>query len=880
MHIGEYWAESADLVRKRFRSSDEGLRDEEVERRFSDYGENELPHEKSHSDARLLFEQFASPLVILLIAAFLLSLYLGHFSDAVFIAIFVVLNAGVGFYQERKAEHALAALRRLVKISAKVIRGGRRKEVDSRNLVPGDIIELSGGDKVPADARVLFAKDLRVDESALTGEWLAVEKSPEPSHRGAALAERSSALYMGTIVEGGMGRAVVVATASETEIGKIALSLRDQRRHKTPLQRSVASLARYSGLGIVCLLLLIVFVGEVRGFDIGETFVSAVALAVSAIPAGLLPAVTVILSLGMRRILRKNALVRHLVAGETLGSVSVICTDKTGTLTQAKMAIGRIVSGLELAGAQASDEKTLEEARLLALRAAVLGTEGYIENPDDEIHKWIVRGRPTERALVLAAEEVGITRAGLEQELPVRERMSFSSDAKFSVLVREIIQTERELFVVGAPEIIIDRSKDLDIFGKTLPLEGDVRHGLWQTLDSLASEGLRVVAVASRRIHGSDQGTPEQLAKHLTLIAFIALKDPVRPDAKEAVETVTRAGIRTLIVTGDHPLTARAIAKEVGLPSREQDVIVGAQIEKLDDEALFAAARHVSIYARVSPIHKLRIVTALQRHGSIVAVVGDGINDAPALKAADVGIAIGSGTDLAKDVADMILLDDNFKSIGRAVREGRLMFQNIRKVFAYLIGDDLSELSIFLWAVCFNLPLPLLPAQILWINLVEDGLPVFGLSLEEEEGSLMRVPPRSIHEGLAGRTLTLWLVSIFFITSIIAVGFYLFALSIGTLVWARSMMFGLFCFDSLIFSFSARSFEKPLFHRGMFRNRMLTLSLVVGVLFTLLGLYLPPFQFLLSTVPLSLADLYIILFVTAIEIGLIEICKRTFFSRR
>jgi Ca2+-transporting ATPase len=568
MHIGEYWSEPEAEVLQRFRTTRSGLREEEAARRFQDYGENELPHEKPQPDIWIFIEQFASPLVFLLFAAFALSVYIGHISDAVFIGIFILLNAGVGFYQERKAAHALSSLRRLVTIRSRVIRAGVKKEIDSRNLVPGDIIELSAGDKVPADARILWCRDLKINESSLTGEWLAAEKSPEPVAPGTPLAEASSAAFMGTLVESGAALALVVATASDSEIGHIVSLVSVRKLHKTPLQRSVATLARVSGGMIIVVLLAIILLGELRGTDLSETIVTAVALAVSAIPAGLLPAVTVILSLGMRRILKDRALVRHLVAGETLGAVSVICTDKTGTLTEAKMEVSHIVPCLEMAGHK-SDDQTLEEARLFALRAAVLGTEAFIENPDDEMHAWVIRGRPTERALVLAAERRGIARAKLESQLPLLEGLSFSSDAKFSVLVREIRGADRQLFVVGAPEVLLARTDSVDLFGKKAPLDDRMRSRLWQKLDALAAEGNRVVAIAERRLHKGDEDTVERLAEKLTLMAFIGLRDPVRADAPGAVETVRRAGVRTLIVTGDHPLTAAAVAKEVGLDSSQ-----------------------------------------------------------------------------------------------------------------------------------------------------------------------------------------------------------------------------------------------------------------------------------------------------------------------
>ncbi len=875
-----WYAQDAESVLSQMRSSIPGLREDEAHVRRIHFGQNKFPRQKTRSDIDLFVDQLKNPLLALLAVAWGISLSLHHVTDAFFIGIFILVNTGVGFYQERKAMRALEALHALITVSARVRRDGNEKIVEAEALVPGDIIILSAGDKVPADARIISCRDLRVDESALTGEWLAVFKSTETAPKDAPLAERVSLLYTGTIVEEGTAEAVVVETGRTTELAQIAESAYSMSVRETPLQERIAHLARFAAVIVVVLIIIIVILGILRGQSLGETFVVALALAVSAIPANLLPAVTLILSIGMMRSLKRRVLVRRLASSETLGSVTVICTDKTGTLTEGKMEVSHILAGREVLGEVFhGEDKTAEMLRAHALERGVLGTDAFIENPEDDIYEWNIRGRPTEGAIVLEAHRQGLEKRSLESNFPVIDRLVFSSAEKFSASLRKN-GNGAFLSVVGAPEVVLARCTSIHAKPRKVALSVGMRNKIAACVEQLAGSGLRLVAVASSEY----KKKPYDIASlgemnGLALLGFVALKDPLRADARESVLTAERAGVRTLLITGDHPATALSIAREVGIPDKPEMLLLGTDLDALSDEDLDERVRTVTIFARVSPEHKLRIVRALQKRQEVVAMVGDGVNDAPALHAADIGIAVGSGTDVAKEVADIVLLDDSFRSVLSAIEEGRLMFRNIRKVFAYLIGDDFSELSLFVGALLVGLPLPLLPAQILWINIVEDALPVVGLAVDEDRAGIMQEAPRRRSEPLASEPLRKWLLAIFCITGVATFGaFFVFLHAVGSLEEARSMLFALLSIDSLILSLSVRSFVKPLWRSDIFSNSTLSGAILVGVVLTALALYVPPLQQMLGTVSLPIPDLILVGFISAVEIMLIEGYKRVFFG--
>lgn len=850
------------------KSSKKGLSQKEAEKRLKHFGLNSLPKEKPLSKTKLFLRQFNSPLIYILLVTVAISFVLRHYTDSIFILFVLLINTTVGFWQENKANKSLLSLKQMVKIRAKVLRDEFEKEINSENLVPGDIVFLRPGDKVPADGRIISAKNLKINESSLTGEWMAVEKDKD----------KENMAFMGTIVEEGIGEIVITETGINTQIGEIVLLLKKTKEPKTPLQKKIASLSKILGAFILFIVSIIIIEGYFVEKSFADIFVTALALAVSAIPEGLLPAITVILVLGMRRIFKQKGLVRKLSATETLGGVTVICTDKTGTLTEGKMQASYILTtlkefeekGLNEVSLTKDNNKTKDKA--LALKIATLVNDAFIENPNEELTKWIVRGKPTDRALLLAGVRSGLNKYELEKQYPVIDKIPFSSEYKFAASLHKTGENKNTLYVIGAPEKIIASCGNLDIR----------ENKLLSKLESLTKNGLRVLAIAHKDYDSkTEYSNLSEFVVKLNFAGFIALNDPLRQDAKESILTTKKAGIRTIIITGDHKLTAKAVAQEIGLPSEDKNIIEGRDLELISDDDLKEKVKHISIYARVSPRHKLRIVNALQINGEVVAMFGDGVNDAPALKTADIGVAVGSGTDVAKEVADLILLDDNFKTIVKSVEQGRVVFQNVKKVFVYLVADDFSEIFLFLANMALGLPLPLLPAQILWINLVEDGFPDIALTTEQETKGVMDEKPRNPKEPLLNRPLKIWMLSVFIVTGLAA--FFTFLLSLKlteNLEQARTIVFALICFDSLTFAFSVRSFERTVFRKDIFSNKFLTGGVAISLVMLLMAVYLPVLQKLLSTQPLSVISWVVIISVSFAELLLIEFSKKKIFVNK
>ncbi len=864
-----------------------GLTNSEVIIKLKEGGKNSLPQEKPYSKLRLFLSQFHNPLMYILLVTVIISSLLKHYSDTIFIVIVLLINTVVGFYQENKANESLLALKKMVKIRVRVLRDKYEREIDSEDLVVGDIVFLKSGDKVPADGRILESKNLKINEASLTGEWQASSKmSGDILQENTLLLDRTNMVYMGTVVEEGRAKIIVVATGLNTQIGEIVSLLRETKETKTPLQKKIAVLSRIVGAFIISLIFLIVIIGFLQGKPFADIFVSALALAVSAIPAGLLPAITVILVLGMRRILKKKGLVRKLAATETLGSVTVICTDKTGTLTEGKMQVSHILTSTkellntEIGGLAKGEKSNGIESHISALKIATLVNEAFIENPEAELQQWIIQGKPTEKAMLLAGMEAGLNKLELEKQYPLIDRISFESENKFAATFHKKDNKHNMLYVIGAPEVIIARCTSLDVDSKKEKLNKIETEKLIKKLEILTHKGLRVLACAHRDYAiKTKYNELNELVTGLSLVGFIAIKDPLRQDASESIMITKKAGIRTVIITGDHRFTAKAIAGEIGLDIASEHILEGNELETMTDEILKEKSKIVSIYARVSPHHKLRIVRALQSNGEVVAMIGDGVNDAPALKTADIGISVGSGTDVAKEVADLILLDDNLKTVVKAVEQGRVVFNNIRKVFVYLLADDFSELFLFLIAMIFGLPLPLLAAQILWINLVEDGLPDIALTMEQETVGIMDEKPRDPAESILNRPIKMWLVSIFFISGLAAfLTFFITWKITGDLAVARSIAFALMCLDSLVFAFCVRSFKQTIFRRDIFSNYYLLGAGIVGLILLFGAVYLPFLQKLLIIQPFKLADWLLIIGISFIEILLIEFFKKLIFT--
>lgn len=866
-----------------------GLSTDEAVRRLKKHGKNILPKRSGPGVLSLLLRQFNSPLIYILFIAIAVSFLLDHVADAVFIIIVLLINTLVGFWQEYKAGNALESLRTLVVVRAKVLRDGNEKEVPAEDLVPGDVIFIRAGDRIPADCRIIESRNLRVNESSLTGEWLASIKEAGTVAADAALGDRSNMLFMSTVTEEGEATAVVVSTGISTQIGAVVELVAESTERLTPLQKEIARLSKMVGIFVFAVVFVFAIIGLLRGQTFYEIFVASLALAVSAIPAGILPVITVILVLGMRRILTQNALVRKLIANETLGSVTVICTDKTGTLTEGKMDVAAVLTGSRELLVKENGKKIFDaeetnghESHILALKIATLANEAFVENPQDDLHEWVVRGKATERALLVAGTHAGLQKGDLLKKLPLVDHIPFDSDNKYGASLHDVEKGKRALYVLGAPEVLISKSVDLHVDGDKEHIKSDVAKALLARLDELTGKGLRVVACAYRDLSTRSRfSNLENAVTKLTLVGFIALKDPLRPDSKVSIELTKKAGVRTVLITGDHGGTALAIAGEVGLPIHEGNVVLGSEIDKLSDDKLKQRVTTANIFARVSPSHKVRLVEALQANGEVVAMVGDGVNDAPALKVADVGVAVGSGSDVAKEVADVVLLDDNYKTIVSAIEQGRAIFENIRKVFVYLVADDFSQIFLFIAAMLFGLPLPLLAAQILWINLVEDGLPNIAMTTEQELAGVMDEPPRKADEPIMNEPIRKWMGVIFLASGLAAFLTFFASWKItGDIDLSRTLAFALMGLDSLIFAYSARSFKKGIIRKDIFSNRALVYATVISLMLLVCAVYVPLLQGVLGTTELSLNHWLYIAFVSIAEVMIIDYAKTVIFGRK
>ena len=732
----------------RLTSGPHGLSGAEAARRLAKNGPNELKAVRPVSPWRLLIAQFKNVLILILLIATVLSGFLGHAVEAVAIAVIVLFAVLLGFVQEYRAERAIEVLRQMAAPTATIIRDGEETEVPARDLVPGDVVLLRAGDKVPADARLLEAINLKIEEASLTGESVPVEKHSAPlSAPDLGVGDRQNMVYAGTAAIYGRGRALVVATGMNTEFGRIAQLLQTVETGKTPLQKSLDKTGYALARAAIVVVAVIVALGLSRGQPFLEMFLFGIALAVAVVPEALPAVVTISLAIGVQRMVKRNALVRRLPAVETLGSVSVICSDKTGTLTKDEMTVRRIfvagqmweVSG---AGYEPQGEFTREgsvaepsEPLLDLLRAATLASDAHI-GLDPAAGRWHLKGDPTEGALLVAAAKAGLQKNTLDEQFPRVNEIPFTSETK-RMTTLHAASNAVTAYSKGAPEIILDSCGTYRAERGEVPLDAETRNAILTTAQQMAGEALRVLAVAAKS--NASRETAEQ---DMTFLGLVGMIDPPRPEAEAAVRKCAQAGFKVVMITGDHPLTAEAVGRELGI-LRSGRVLTGAELEAMSNEALERDVEGIVVYARVSPAHKLRIVSALQKKGHIVAMTGDGVNDAPALKKADIGIAMGiTGTDVTKEAAAMILTDDNFASIVAAVEEGRGIFENIKKYLMYLLSSNIGEIGLMAGTSLLGLPLPLSAVQILYVNLATDGLPALALAVDPPEAGLMRRPPR------------------------------------------------------------------------------------------------------------------------------------------
>jgi len=868
-----------------------GLTEKEVRLRLKRDGHNKLPEEKAFSKIKIFLAQFKSPLVYILLIAGIVTLVLEDYTDSIVIFGAVFLNTIVGYVQENKADQGLRKLKEVLRVKAVVFREGLEKEIFQRNVVAGDIVFLRAGNKVPADARLVQAHNLRAKESALTGEWLAAEKKIAVLPEDTPLADRDNMVYMGTIIESGWGRAVVTGTGLQTEIGKVAESIQDAKEKKTPYQKKLSRFSKIVGIIIVIISFFIFIEGMIVGGEFVEMFSTSVAIAVAAIPEGLPVAMTVILALGMQRILKRKGLVRKLASAETLGSTSVILTDKTGTLTEAKMEVANVYTGSkELLFSGVNDPvnssgkgilKNGKESHLLALKIGMLCNESFVENLEEPTKQWIIRGRPTEKALLVAGIQAGLSKEDLEKEQPMIDQFLFDPAYKYAASLHKFGPKNNILYFVGSPEKILDMSAYLDDGQKRKLLLADLKK-IKEKINKTTNAGLRVVGVAYRETKDqkidSDQ---EEKEKELTFVGFFALHDPIRKSTKEAISVCRQAGMRPIIVTGDHKLTAQTVAHNLGFKIKPKNILEGKDLAKMSDQEFEDRIKDIQIYARVEPAQKLRIVQAWQKKGEVVAMTGDGINDAPALNQADIGVALGSGTDVAKEVSDLVILTDNFNVIVAAIEEGRVIIDNIRKVITYLLSDSFSEVILVGVSLIFGWPLPIIAAQILWVNLIEDGPLGIALAFEKKERNVMAQKPEHYSFFLLTREMKTLIFIIGLVTDVLLLALFYYLLKhIGyEIIHIRSVIFAALTIDSLFYIFSCKSLRRNIWRINPFSNKFLIWAWVFGVVMLLAAIYLPPLQSLLKTVPLNLFDWTLILGVGLINIFLIEMTKYYFIAR-
>jgi Ca2+-transporting ATPase len=865
-----------DVLFARLETSPEGLAEDEALRRIDRYGLNRLETFQSTTPWRLLADQFKNVLIITLLLATLLSAFLGHAIEALAIAVIVLFAVLLGFIQEFRAEKAIEALRQMATPASTVMRDGKPRMVPAQEIVPGDLILLAAGDRTPADARLVDVSNLRMDEAPLTGESLPSEKDANCTLPVVTpVGDRKNMVFAGTAVVYGRGSAIVTTTGMQTEFGRIAGMLQKVGTEKTPLQKNLdkvgASLAR-TALVIVA---VIVAFGIVRGQPFIEILIFGIALAVAVVPEALPAVVTISLALGVQRMVRRNALMRRLPAVETLGSTTVICSDKTGTLTRDEMTVRSIYAGGISASVSGSgyrpdgkilsdfSSETLPVPLKELLQAAMLCNDARLElTPEGE---WHIAGDPTEAALLVVARKAGLDEADLRHRFPRIDEQPFDSATKKMVTIHRS-EDSTLVCVKGAPEVIFSScSKALDASGSLVPFDRDLRDRASVQAEAMAGEALRVLAVARRM-----DGGVADVADGLTFLGLAGMIDPPREEARDAVRRCIEAGIRPVMITGDHPVTAHAVAKEIGI-LREGKILTGVDIEGMDEGFLDAAVGEVEVFARVSPEHKLRIVESLQRRGEIVAMTGDGVNDAPALKKADIGISMGiSGMEVSREASAMTLLDDNFSSIVSAVEEGRCIFDNIRKYLTYLLSSNIGELGLMAGATLLDYPLPLTAVQILYVNLATDGLPALALAVDPEEPGIMKRPPNDPRKGIFSRSVLALMLSGGIWSTLVNLSLFEWARHSGrSLAEAMTMTFVSLVLIQFFKAYNFRSETRPVF-RQPFSNRWLNLAIVWELVMLAAIIYVPFFNVPFGTFMMPLQDWGIVLAAAASVVPVIE----------
>lgn len=870
------WARSTDDVLAAFGSAPGGLTPDEAAARLERYGPNEIAAAGRVPPWRILLDQFRNVLIIILLVATVISVALGEGVESVVILVIVVFAVLLGFVQEYRAERAIDALRELAAPTATAVREGREVEVPAQDLVPGDVILLETGDRVPADARVLRSVNLKVDEAALTGESEAVRKSIAPLEEDLAIGDRVNMVHAATAVTYGRGLAVVVATGMATEVGTIATLLETVETGRTPLQQNLDRVGTVLARAAIVLVLVVAGLGLLRGQELVDMLLFGIALAVAVVPEALPAVVTISLAIGVQKMVKRNALLRRLPAVETLGSTSVICSDKTGTLTKDEMTVRRLHVGgevVEVSGSGYDPSGAFHggDAAIIAhlLTAAALASDARLVERDGV---WGIEGDPTEGAIVVAAAKAGLKKDDLDRSQPRIDEIPFTSETKRMTTLHAVDGGVRA-YTKGAPEVVLPRCTRVLTSDGVVPLDDDVRDAVLAVTHDFASEALRVLAVAVRS--DPEPGTAQD---ELTLLGLVGMIDPPRPEARDAIATCASAGIRAVMITGDHPATAAAVARELGLLT-DGRVVLGAELDEMGEEELHRDVETIAVYARVSPAHKLRVVTALQAGGHVVAMTGDGVNDAPALKKADIGVAMGiTGTDVTKEAAAMTLTDDNFASIVAAIEEGRGVFANVKKYLMYLLSANIGEIGLMMAAMLIGLPLPLSAVLILYVNLATDGLPALALAVDPPEPDLMRRAPRDPRIGVFTRPVVALMLTGGAWSALINTSLFGWALASGRpLEQAMTMVFASLVAVEFLKAYSLRSDRTPGWVRP-FVNRWLNLAILWESALLLAIIHVPVLQGAFGTVTLDPLDWAVILGVAVTIVPVLELVK--WFNRR
>ncbi|MDP3791755.1 MAG: calcium-translocating P-type ATPase, SERCA-type [Candidatus Omnitrophota bacterium] len=880
------YQEAAEVLKSNFSA---GLSVAEAKKRLSDFGPNQLLEKKGVGPFAIFLEQFQDFIIWILIGAALVSGFLQEWVDAFAIVAIVILNAILGFIQEYRAEKSLAALKKLSSPSSKVIRDGQHGVIPSSELVSGDLIELEAGDSVPADSRLMWATaNFSVQEASLTGESTPVVKTIHVlNEKEVPLGDRANMVYMGTSISSGKARALVAYTGMRTELGKIAGMVQGAARETTPLQKKLEEFGKW--IVFLCFALVgFVFLLEwLRGGKIIDVFLTAVSLAVAAIPEGLPAVVTIALAMGVHRMVKRHALIRKLPSVETLGCATVICSDKTGTLTKNEMTVQKAYTlgklfditgiGYEPKGNIIFDKREVKISEYreleMLLRCGVL-CNGASLNQSEGTYKIV--GDPTEGALLTAAAKADMWKERLEKEFSFVDEIPFDSERKKMTMIRKS-GGGLAAFVKGAPDILLDDCAGIEENGLSRRLTEQDKTIIRNMNNELASQAMRVLAVGYRKLDGiPDKFDSQSIESGLTFVGLFAMIDPPRDEVKKAIHECKTAGIKAVMITGDHKNTAVAIAKQLGIFDERPIALSGEELDKLSDDALYEKVKSISVYARVSSEHKLRVVRAWRRHGDIVAMTGDGVNDAPAVKEADIGVAMGiTGTDVTKEVSDMVVTDDNFASIVSAVEEGRGIYDNIKKFIHYLLSCNAGEILVMFTASIIGLPVPLLPIHILWVNLVTDGLPALALGVDPVDPKIMQKPPRKSTEAVVTKekaVLILGQGSFIAFCSLAAFAFVLF-IEKGSIERSRTAAFIVLSCSQLFHSFNCRSMTVSIFKLGVFTNKKLILAAFISFLLQMAAVYVPILQKVFKTEPLGLLDWTLVIVISSFPLWAMEIWK-------